>query len=61
MCYFSLYTKHVEKLYYSCRFEPICIHCDEYVPNETEDEDCDAYPQRNKCGDKAKIIKRATK
>jgi hypothetical protein len=31
------------------------------MPNETEDEDCDAYPQCNKCGDKAKIIKRATK
>lgn len=35
---------HVEKLYYSCGFELICIHCGEYLPNEIEDEDCDTYP-----------------
>ena len=52
---------HVEKLYYSCGFELICINCGEYLPNEIEDEDCDTYPQCNECGDKDKIKKRATK
>ena len=30
------YYDHVGKLYYSCGFELICIHCSEYLPNEIE-------------------------
>lgn len=48
---------HVEKLYYSCGFEAICIHCGEYFPDVNEDDD--TYPQCKDCN-KDKIMKRLT-
>jgi hypothetical protein len=33
---------HVEKLYYSCGYEPICVHCGEYL-TENNDEDIYIY------------------
>ena len=38
---------HIEKLYYSCRYQPICIYCGEYLHGA--DEDPSTYPQCRDC------------
>ena len=38
---------HIEKLYYPCRYQPICIYCGEYL--DDADEDASTYPQCLDC------------
>ena len=38
----------VEKLYYSCDYEAICIHCGGYLANA--DEDAEMYTEFVDCG-----------
>lgn len=38
---------HIEKLYYSCGYQEICIHCGEYLENA--DNDAETYPQCMDC------------
>jgi len=37
----------IERLYYSCGYEPVCIYCGWYLQNA--DEDDEAYPQCVDC------------
>ena len=37
----------IEKLYYSCGYEAICIHCGDYLADV--DENSDFYPQCLEC------------
>jgi hypothetical protein len=46
-----------EKLYYSCNFEPICIHCGTCC----EDGESTSYPQCQDCYLKSKILRRQRK
>ena len=38
---------NIEKLYYTCDYEPCCIYCGEYVHDV--DEDDEIYPQCLNC------------
>lgn len=49
---------HIEKLYYSCGFDVICIHCGEYLPDPSDADDA-YYPQCIQCNED-KIAKRPT-
>ena len=46
----------IEKLYYSAKFEDICIHCAANVPPWSENEPY--YPQCEDCMDKPRIATR---
>ena len=50
---------HVEKLYYSCGYEPICVHCGEYL-TENNDEDIYIYIYYLQCEEctEERILKR---
>ena len=37
---------HIEKIYYSCGYEPLCIYCGEYLRDV---EEADYYPQCEDC------------
>lgn len=39
----------IEKLYFSCGYEPCCIHCGNYLHGYSEDVDEDVYPQCEEC------------
>ena len=41
-------SDHVERLYYSCGYHPICIYCGEYLRDA--DEDNNQYSQCEDCG-----------
>ena len=45
----------VEKLYYSCNYELICLYCGFYFENA--DEDTDTYPQCVDCDGEAKKLR----
>ena len=48
----------VEKLYYSCGYEPVCIYCGEYL--QGADEEGTHYPQCEDCNE-ARISRREKK
>lgn len=44
-------SDQIEKLYYSCGYQPICIYCAEYLHDA--DESLDTYPQCEDCSEPA--------
>jgi len=40
---------HIEKLYYACGYQAICIYCSEYLQDAVEEGD--TYPQCVDCKD----------